>query len=72
MVFDGQHRALAMLDVALIVTVGEPRLDFSQIACPDRFAAQSAERLPKRRPSVHQNESHVASPDAKRMIVPNE
>jgi hypothetical protein len=72
MIFNGQHRALAMLNVALIVTVGEPRLDFSQIACPDRLAAQRTQRLPKRRSAVHQDESHVASPDAKRIIVPNE
>jgi len=32
MIFDSQHGALAMFGVAFIITVGELRLDFSQIA----------------------------------------
>jgi hypothetical protein len=42
MIFDGQDRALAMFGVALIITVGEPCLDLSQIARADRLAAQRA------------------------------
>jgi hypothetical protein len=69
MVFDSQDRALAMTGVALIITVGEPRLDLSQIACTDRLAALRAQGLPKGRPAVHQDESHVASPNATQMMV---
>jgi hypothetical protein len=71
MIFDGQDRAFAMFGVALIITVGEPCLDFSQIACPDRPPAQRTERLSERRPAIHKDEPHAASPDAKQMMMCN-
>ena len=69
MIFDSQHGALAMFGVAFIITVGEPRLDFSQIARPDRLTAQHAEGLRAGRPAIHQDESHVAPPNAKQNTV---
>jgi len=65
MIFDSQHGALAVFGVAFIITAGDPRLDFSQIARPDRLAAQRAEGLRAWRPAIHQQESHVAPPNAK-------
>jgi hypothetical protein len=50
--------------IAFIVTVGEPRVDFSQIARPDRLAAQRTETSRAGRPAIHQDESHVAPPNA--------
>jgi hypothetical protein len=65
MIFDSQHGAFAVFGVAFIITVGDPRLDFSQIARPDRFTAQRTEGLRAGRPAIHQYESHVAPPNAK-------
>jgi hypothetical protein len=62
--FDNQDGALAVFSIAFIITVGEPRVDLSQIARPDRLAAQRTERSWAGRPAIHQDESHVAPPDA--------
>ena len=69
MIFDSQHGALAMFGVAFIITVGESRLDFSQIVSADRLIAQPAGRLRAGRPAIHQDESHVAPPNAKQNTV---
>lgn len=69
MIFDSQHGALAMFGVAFIITVGDPRLDLSQIARPDRLTAQRPERLRAGRPAIYQDESHVAPPNAKQNTV---
>jgi len=53
MIFDSQHGAFAVFGVAAMIAVGEPRLDFSQIAQPDWLAAQRAERLQAGRPAIH-------------------
>jgi hypothetical protein len=66
--FDNQDGALAVFSIAFIIAVGEPRVDFSQIARPDRFAAQRTERSRAGRPAIHQDESHVAPLDAKQNI----
>jgi hypothetical protein len=68
MIFDSQHGAFAVFGVAFIITVGDPRLDLSQIARPDRLAAQRTERSWAGRPAIHQDESHVAPLDAKQNI----
>jgi hypothetical protein len=62
--FDSQDGALAVFGIAFIITVGEPRVDFPQIARPDRLAAQRTERSRAGRPAIHQDESHVAPPNA--------
>ena len=69
MIFDSQHGALAMFGVAFIITVGDPRLDFSQVARPDRLTAQRTERLRAGRPAIYQDESHVAPPNVKQNTV---
>ena len=69
MIFESQDGAFAVLGVAIMIAVGEPRLDLSQIARPDRLAAQRAAGLPARRPAIHQNEPHVAPPNAKQNTV---
>ena len=65
MIFDSQHGAFAVFGVAFIITVGDPRLDFSQIARPDRLTAQRTEGLRAGRSAVQQYEFHVAPPNAK-------
>src|SRR5258708_13745627 len=72
MIFESQHGAFAVLGVAFVITIGEPRLDFPQIARPDRLTAQRAERLPAGRPAIDQDESHVAPPNAKENTVSDE
>ena len=63
-IFENQNGATAMFAVAFIVAKAEPRLEFTQIACFDRLAAQRAERLRTGRPAVHKKKSHVAPPNA--------
>ena len=69
MMFEIQHGASAVIGVAIMIAVGEPRPDFSQIARPDWLAAQHTERLRAGRPAIHQYESHVAPPNAKQNTV---
>jgi hypothetical protein len=63
MIFESQDGAFAVFGVAFIITIGEPRPDFSQIARPDRLTAQHTQRLRTGRPAIHQYESHVAPPN---------
>jgi hypothetical protein len=69
MIFESQDSAFAVFGVAFIITVGEPRPDFSQITRRDRLTAQHTERLRAGRPAIHQDESHVAPPNAKQDTV---
>jgi hypothetical protein len=69
MFFDQQIGAFAVIGVTIMIAVGEPRPDFSQIARPDGLTAQHAERLRGGRPAIHQYESHVAPPNAKQNTV---
>jgi hypothetical protein len=69
MPLEGQDGSFAMIGIAIMVAVGELRLDFSQIARPDWPAAQHTQGLRARRPPVHQYESHVAPPNAKQYTV---
>jgi hypothetical protein len=64
--FDGQYGALAVFGIAFIITVAEPRVDFPQIARPDRLTAQRTEGLAAGRPAIDHDESHVELPNAKR------
>jgi hypothetical protein len=65
MVLERKDGSLAVIDVALVIAVGEPGYDISQVALPDWLAAQRAERLRAGCPAIHQDEFHVASPNAK-------
>src|SRR3981081_4680436 len=69
MAFDSHDGRFAVIGVATMIAVGEPRPDFSQIARPDWLTAQHTERLRAGRPAIHQNESHVAPPSAKQNTV---
>ena len=60
LVFEKQERALAVIRVAIVITVDEVRADFPQVACSDRLIAHQTDGLPAGRPAVHQYESHVA------------
>ena len=66
MIFENLDGASAVIGVAIMITVGEPGPDFSQIARPDRLTAQYTESLRAGRPAIHQYESHVAPSNAKR------
>ncbi len=69
MIFDSHDGLFAVIGVAIMIAVGEPRPDFSQIARSDRLTAQHTERLWAGRPAIHQDESHVAPPNAKQNTV---
>ena len=62
---------IAVIDVAIVIAVGEPRCDFSQVALSDWLTAQRTKRLRAGRPAIHQYESHVAPPNAKQNTVPD-
>ena len=68
-IFKCQDGAFAVISVAIMIAVGELRLDFSQIARADRLAAQHAASLRTGSPAIHQYESHVAPPNAKQYTV---
>src|ERR1700730_10605350 len=69
MVFEPPNSAVAVSGVAFMVAVGEVGADFSQIACADWLTAQHAEGLRAGRSIIHQDESHVAPPNAKQNTV---
>jgi hypothetical protein len=52
--------------VAIVIAVGEVRPDFAQVAWSDRLIARHADGMPAGLPAVHQDESHVPPPEAKR------
>jgi hypothetical protein len=54
-----------MIGVAIVIAVGEVRPEFSQVACSDRLIAAHAKGPWARRPAIHQDEFHVAPPNAK-------
>jgi hypothetical protein len=66
---ESQHGALAVVGVAIMIAVGEPRPDFPQIVRPDRLAAQHTKSLQAGPPAIHQYESHVAPPKVKQYTV---
>lgn len=51
-----------MTRVALVIAVGEPGRDLSQVALPDWLTAKCAERLRARRPAIHQDKFHLPPP----------
>ena len=69
MTFDSHDGRFAVIGVATMIAVGEPRPDFSQIARSDWLTAQHTERLRAGRPAIYQDESHVAPPNAKQNTV---
>src|SRR3981081_2713372 len=69
MTFDSHDGRFAVIGVATMIAVGEPRPDFSQVARSDWLTAQHTERLRAGRPAIYQDESHVAPPNAKQNTV---
>jgi hypothetical protein len=58
-----------VIGVAIVTAVGEVRPEFSQVACFDRLVAAHAKGPWVRRPAIHQDEFHVALPNAKQYAV---
>src|SRR3954468_6207979 len=52
---------LAMTEVALVVTIGEPGCDFPQVGLADRLAAQRAGGLRAGCPAIDKNELHAVT-----------
>ena len=65
MILECKDGNLAVVDVALVIAVGELRFDIAQVALPDRLTAQRAERLRAGCPAIYQDEFHVAPANAK-------
>jgi hypothetical protein len=61
MIFESQDGHFAVIGVAIMIAVGEPCPDFSQIGRPDWLTAEHTERLRAGRPAIDQDESHVVA-----------
>ena len=59
MKLEGQDRNIAVIDVTIVIAVGEPRCDFSQVALSDWLTAQCTKRLRPGCPAIHHDEFHV-------------
>ena len=68
MLLESRRGTLAVTGVALVIAVGEPRYKFSQVALPDWVTARRTDRLRAGCPAIHQDEFHMASPDAKNTV----
>jgi hypothetical protein len=64
MILECQDGNFAVIDVALVIAVGELRYDIPQVALPDRLTAQRAERIRAGCPAIYQDEFHVAPVNA--------
>jgi hypothetical protein len=58
-----------VIRVAIVIAIAEVRAEFSQIAFSEWLLALHTEGLRARRPSIHQDKSHVAPPNAKQNTV---
>jgi hypothetical protein len=60
----GEYRGGKFLttDVALVIAVGEPCRDFSQVITSDWLTTKRTERLRARRPVIHQDKFHLPPP----------
>jgi hypothetical protein len=58
-----------VIEIALVIAVGEPCCDFAQVAPPDWLTTQRAERLRAGCPAIHQDEFHVPPPKEKQDTV---
>ena len=59
MKLERQDGNISVIDVAIVIAVGEPRCDFSQVAISDWLTAQRTERLRSGCPAIHQDEFHA-------------
>jgi hypothetical protein len=62
---------LAVTEVALVVTIGEPSCDFPQVSLPDRLTAQRTEGFWARCPAIDQNELHAVTLNVRRELIPD-
>ena len=69
MISECRDRYFAVIDVTPVITVGEPRRGFSQVALSDRLTAQRTEGWRSGCPAIHQDESHVPPPNEKQNTV---
>jgi hypothetical protein len=67
--FEKKDGVFAVSYVAIVIAVDEVRPDFSQVVRSDGLMARQAQGSCARRPPIHQNESHVAPPNAKQNTV---
>src|SRR5882757_2911877 len=58
---------LAIAEVTVVIAVGEPCCEFSQVALSDRLTTQGTERLWPGSPAVDQDEFHVPPPNEKQI-----
>ena len=68
MILECKDGSLAVIGVAPVIAVEEPRHDVSQVALPDWLTAQRTERLRAGCPAIHQDEFHGASPNANNIL----
>jgi hypothetical protein len=69
MIVEKQGGASAMSRVALLIAVDEVRPEFPQVVRSYLPIAHQTQRSGVWRPPIHQDESHVASPDVKESVV---
>ena len=55
----------AVVEVTVVIAVGEPRCEFPHVALSDRLTAQGAEGLRPGRSAIHQDEFHIQPPKEK-------
>src|ERR1700682_5022164 len=65
MILECRDGNFAVIDVALVIAVGEPCCDLSQVAHRDRLTAHRTKRSRVGCPAIHQDESHVPAPNEK-------
>jgi hypothetical protein len=58
-----------VIRVAIVIAVDQVRPDLAQVAFSDRLTAHHAEGVRAGPPAIHQDESHLAPPDAKQNTV---
>jgi hypothetical protein len=68
-ILDDQDDGFAVTGVTLVIAVGELRPDFSPMAQTDWLTAQRTEELRAGCSVIHQDEFHVAPPNAKENTV---
>jgi len=69
LILQRQKRNIAVLELTLVIAIGEPSWNFSQVHPPERLAALRTERWWGRYPAVHQDEFHMPPPNEKQNTV---
>jgi len=69
--FDQQNGALAVIRITILIAIAKTGSDFSRIARADGRSAHYTAAL-RGGPTSHQDEPHVAAPNAKQYTMSNE